>query len=358
MKTLSKFFEAGEQNNLYVAEHRVLKTFRFRKTFEAGDFKGLLFCQLVTEDSGERKVVSYWKNRDSYRAYAEPFKAALGHVEVLGGALHCEIKAKSVPLWRRVSILSVILFITTVLGFWKTMNDQFDEWFEPPELNVFSEQQGPFWIAVNQDAELPLLFRNKSMSTRTTVGDVRYILADGTTNQILFENPQIVALEKGEKITQKVRLKVSKAGIYVLKAEATIKTGKFRMKKTQTNDFPIKVWPEFAFERAKVLKVSSNRCSIAINLISGTSSTNRLRCEARLTNYQGACFENVLPTTDLDKYCDADSMTTEIDWFTQSIGQFQTRTFTLYLYSELPKISAEWTNLIDRIEFKPSFPDQ
>lgn len=359
MKALKKLLKAGknvgEQENAFVAEHRVSNKFRFSKTFEVEDFNGLLFCQLVTVENGARKVISYWTNRDSYQSDAAPFKAALGDAEVMDGGWHSEIKTKNVPLWRRVSILSAILFITTVLGFWKTMSDQFDEWFEPPALEVFSGQQGPFQIVVNQDAEVSVLFRNQSISTRAIVGDIHCFLVDGTRSRPVFQNLQIVALEKGEKMTQNVPLNVPKAGGYILRTEATIKAGKFRMKRTQTNDFQIQVWPEFAFERAKVLQLNSNKCRIAVELISGTGSTNQLKCEALLTDDQDSGFETAGPAQGIPEvYRDPISKSAEIDWLAQPPGPFLTRKFVLYMNSELPKTAAEWTNLIDRIHFQAS----
>src|SRR5581483_391643 len=290
---------ASKQENTFVVEHGVSKAFQFAPDFKIDKFNGLIFCQLIAGDGCGRKVVSYWKSRDGYHAAAGPFRAALGsNAEMTAAGLHCATRTGREPLHRRISILPVILFITTVLGFWKTMNDQYNEWFEPPQLEIFAERDEPFRIAVGDDASVNLFLRNESISTKALVKVVKCFLSDGVTNWSAFKSTRIAAVEKGEKLTQRVPLTFPKAGGYVLRAEALVKTGKFMPLRTTTNYFQIQVWPVFGFDPPKILTLTSNHCQIATPLISGLGSTNQVKCEALLRNNQGVCFENVTPSAD------------------------------------------------------------
>jgi hypothetical protein len=248
-------------------------------------------------------------------------------------------------------LLSGILFITTVLGFWKTINDQFYEWFDAPQAAVASDQRGPFRIAANENGNVEFFIKNQSISTRSLVKEVRCYLDDGQTNRQVFSSIGVVSLEKGEKTTQRIPLKISEPGKYVLRAEAIIKTGKFRASRTHTNEFQIQVWPDFAFEAPTVLQCSSNKCRLFVNFISGTGSTNQLQCDALLTNYQNTCFERISPTEkDAEMFCDPESKRADAQWMTPYMSPFQVRTFILYLRSDTPKSRIEWTNLAGRIE--------
>jgi hypothetical protein len=344
---------AAERDNAYLAEHRVSKGFQFDPGFKVKAFPGLLYCQLIRESGGARKVISCWRNRDSYKAEAEPFTAALGDARALTEGFHCAFRGSSIPPWKRVSILSVILFITAVVGFRKMMGDEWNDWFEPSELEISSEEQDTLRTVVNDPLGVQLHFRNRSLSTLAVLKEVHCFLDDGKTNWQVFANKQQIPVPKGEKTSQKFSITAPRPGRYTLRAEASGKTGRLRSTRINTNSFNLDVWADIEFKSAKILGFSSNKCQIAVDLFAGRASTNQVRCEASLTEYDTTCFEMVGPTTmEPDRYCDAASKQAEIDWQARPMSAFQVQPFVLVLHSESSKAAPEWTNLVRRIDFQ------
>src|SRR5262249_16784820 len=71
--------KAGEHEPLYVTEHIVANNFDFPAGFRVDALPGLLFCQVLVQGEKERRVVAWWKSRETFaEAWSKQFAQLLG----------------------------------------------------------------------------------------------------------------------------------------------------------------------------------------------------------------------------------------------------------------------------------------
>ena len=164
----------------------VVPAFSFPATFSAADYPGLLLCHLVRRGT-EAKLVAYWKDEAFFRAYAVPFRAALGlsDPEIEGPAV--DLKRQRRGFWRRYSMTAWILTFAAVLGALSAMRDYFSVLFAIPKVEISYASQGPLHAVADLPMTIPL----------TVLSEVRF-----ATMKITFGEPQIQASGK----TQRQRL--------------------------------------------------------------------------------------------------------------------------------------------------------
>jgi hypothetical protein len=119
--------KAGEHEPLYVTEHIVANDFDFPTAFRVDALPGLVFCQVLVQAEKERRVVAWWKSRETFaEAWSKQFAQLLGTHATLcfeGFQLTHQVRPNPIGWLRPTAIVAGVGAVVALLTGLSTIED-------------------------------------------------------------------------------------------------------------------------------------------------------------------------------------------------------------------------------------------
>jgi hypothetical protein len=359
---LKKVLEGNPDRLPYLVAHEVEPQFNFPPDFKIENFRGLFYCQQIVDANGANtRVISCWANQANFLMHRNKFLTAIrahGRAAEWGG-LHRELKTEKVSTFKKISVMSAVLAVTTLLGAYGTFRNQYEEWFAQPETALFAnsfEDEINLPIAARENVQFTI--KNVSKWSPASVQFTKFEVLDAgrktatDVSVVGAVNTNFPSLAIGASQDILIPLKASRKGDYVLGIETSTKAGEFIPLKSQRRELKLHIWPNREFLPAQNIRPLGTKCIVDFPLSNGIPYAQGLACEALLTRMRGVVFRSASPS-DGDPIMDSSphpgNEVAVISWKTKGLSPMENPTMSLFLESDTNIPASTWTNIVQQI---------
>jgi hypothetical protein len=345
----------------HIVEYRVGGSFSFENVKALKRLKGLHFCQLILREASNKAVVSYWRDANCFNSQQREFEALIGAEVLIGKGWHRELSLKPKTWWKRFTPMSVLLTITTLIGFYGTFRASYREWLAPAHVDIFPVQgRRGIEFVEGAPADIHFSVQNSSDWCKARLRMVAITLAG--TNQgpapafvfPEFDRRDLPALGIGETRDLVVRSSAEKPGSFWLKFEYSVKAGELLPQRLLTNALPVRVWPRYEFSKPYNIQVfpTSKGCKFDVDLSTGVAFSS-LICQATVTNVADLRIPAISPVLSYgsEQNKTPNKEVSTIFWTNRPLTAMASSQLTIYLEADNRKESTQWTNICKQVRY-------
>jgi hypothetical protein len=357
----------------YVVEFGVPADYSIPSGFDCARFRGLRFCHVLALSSPrspaptEAKVVTFWRDQESYALQASSVAAALGVGGVGWQGYQNHVRTRDKPRWwtKTASVYLLAVHAVAVVGTFEALRSHYGELFAPGDVQVYSQdaeyhvvsdqldrsdddgQLGePFRLSykvrnvgaattalslrparvapvIGWDPSDPLAARPDCASARTSVSNPASKAGAGLTLRDPTHRIPQVTVGGVEEIS--ISGVARRSGRFCVAVDGTSQSGILRRLVLGDSpfraDLNVRVWPPLGIGAA-LAEVSRDRCVFRVVLQSGLAFPDGVGMTATLKRTAGAAFRFVHPVawaTEPKTDLTAGTELTELRWITHPL---------------------------------------
>ena len=356
--------ERARETFPYVVEFSVPADYAIPPGFECGRFRGLRFCHVLAPPSplaptgAKTKVVTFWRDHESYEVQASSVAAALGGGPLVWQGYQHQVQIRNKPRWwtKTASVYLLAVHAVAVVGTFEALRSHYGELFAPGDVQVYSQDaeydvvsdqlDEPFRFSykvrnvgaattalsftpprvmpvTGWDPSDPLAVRPDCVGVRTSA-PTSTPKADGglTLRDDIHRIPQ-VAVGAVEEIS--IAGVARRSGRFCITVDGTARSGILRRLVFGDSPFRtalnVRVWPPLGIGTA-VAGASKDRCVFRVILNSGLAFPDGVGMTATLKRTAGAAFRFVHPVawaTEPKTDRTVGTELTELQWITHPL---------------------------------------
>ena len=281
--------KAGQHEPLYITEHCVAHDFDFPDGFRVDRLPGLLFCQIIVKSVQERRVIAWWKSRETFEAWRKPFAQLLGMNGVPcfeGFQLARRARRDPIGWLRPTAIVAAVGALAVLLTGLSTIQDWGYSLLAIPDCTLWTDPEAASKPkAAGEAFPIQIQVKNRHLRGSSTASIKPVPIGDGltVTDDTDFS---FVQIEPGKAEVQEFRFIASHAGHYTISFEGTQKGGYAipsrnitRLRKT------IDVWdPIDTSPQVSLVKNTDRSASVSVEVHNAKPTPYGMALEATLKN--------------------------------------------------------------------------
>jgi hypothetical protein len=282
--------KAGQNEPLYITEHNVPPDFDFPNAFRVDTLPGLLFCQLIVKNASERRVIAWWKSRETFaQAWKEQFAELLGVHSVLcfeGFQLAHRVRSDRVGWLRPTAIVAAVgAFVALITGL-STIQDWSYSLLAIPDCTLWTDPVvAAKPIAVGEPFGIQIQVKNRHLRASSTATVKPVITGDGL-KPAGDREPYSFRIEPGKVEVEEFRFVALHAGHHTIRFEGKQEGGSiYPPRDTPSLTITIDVWDSIdQTPRVSLVKASDRSASVSVELRNAKPTPYGTAFEATLTN--------------------------------------------------------------------------
>jgi hypothetical protein len=358
---------AGEHEPLYVTEHAVADDFDFPAAFRVDALPGLIFCQVLAKGEKERRVVAWWKSRETFvEAWSQEFSKLLGGHATLcfdGFQLRHEGRRDRIGWLRPTAIVAGVGAVVALLTGLSTLQDYGYSLLAIPDCTLWADPVAtsrPHGVGDAFAIQVQVKNRHLRASSIAKVEPVPR--GDGLERED-HESPHSVRVEAGKAEVEEFRFVAKRAGHQTIDFGGTEQAGwLYRPRKIPLRGVTIDVWdPIDQTPKLSLVKASDRSASVSVEVRNAKPTPYGMIFEATLTNPG-----DVEVRPDKRTIKDAEDPLRNADfaklrWRTlPSTEALTVQTFRLVLQESATRTwnENEWNELLKRLKVQADEPDE
>ncbi len=355
----------------YVVEYDVGQDFAFPPGFACGRFRGLRYCEVLAAPppgpptgATPAKVVTFWRDRESFDRQASVFTSALGGPPLTWQGYQNHVQARDKPKWWKntTTVYLVAVHTVAVLGTGEALRTHYAELFAPGDVHVYTKD-AQYDLLAGQPFRLSYKVRNiGAAKTALSLAAPRVLpvsggeaarapgaLQDcaGQRTDALTSPAPAPGLTLGDDVREVPDITVGEieeisvsgvargAGRYCLAVDGKVESGVVRRlvlgDSRFRTDLSVRVWPAIGYDLSLV-RVDRDRCWYRILVSSGVAFPDGIRMTADLAAVPGAAFGFVQGVADARQPRTVATPGAEVsglDWLTHPLGPKKDTTLLL-----------------------------
>jgi hypothetical protein len=282
--------EAGNHEPLYITEHTVAHDFCFPGDFQVNTFPGLLFCQIVVRHDGDRRVVAWWKSRETFApAWQNQFSELLGKPGALsfdGFQLTHRVRQGRVTWLRPTALVAVVGTAVALITGLSTLKDWGYSLVATPDCTLWTD---PLTAAkpkaAGESFAIVVQIKNRSLHASNTA--TIHPEFDGNALQLLERKiPYSVRIEPGKAEVQEFTFVGLHGGRSTITFNGTQQGGSLRpLRKLLPLEATVDVWDDIdRVPQVSLVKATDRAASISVEVRNAKPTPYGMMFEATLSN--------------------------------------------------------------------------
>jgi hypothetical protein len=282
--------KAGKHEPLYVTEHTVAHDFDFPAAFRVDALPGLIFCQLVVKGGEQRRVVAWWKSRETFaEAWSKEFARLLGTDATLcfeGFQLAHRVRRDQIGWLRPTAIVAGVGALVALLTGLSTLQDYGYSLLAIPDCTLWADP-----AATGKPRRIGDVFgiqiqvKNRHLRA-SSVAKVKPVL-NGNGLELEDDKPShSVRVEPGKAEVEDFRFVAKRSGLQTIHFGGTEEAGQLQsQRQIRPIDVAIDVWdPIDQAPKLSLVKTSDRAASVSVEVRNAKPTPDGMVFEATLTN--------------------------------------------------------------------------
>ena len=282
--------KAGQHEPLYITEHSVAHDFDFPDGFRVDTLPGLLFCQVILKSEKERRVIAWWKSKETFaQAWREQFDQVLGTQGVIcfeGFQLAHRVRRDPVGWLRPTAVVAAVGALVALLTGLSTIQDFGYSLLAAPDCTLWTDSVAATKVvAVGEPFGIQIQVKNRHLRASSAATIEAILVGDGlkrTDDAKLYP----VRVEPGKAEVQEFRFTALRGGQHTITFGGKQESGCVR----QARDIPpltitIDAWD--AIDQAphvSLVKANQRSASVSVDVRNARPTPYGTVFEATLTN--------------------------------------------------------------------------
>lgn len=281
--------KAGQHEPLYVTEYSVPPDFDFPKDFRMNVLPGLLFCQIVVNDLQERRVIAWWKSRETAQAWREQFAQLLGLHGILAfEGFQLEHRARHDPAgWLRpAAIAAAISVLVAFLTGLSTIQDWGYSLLAIPDCTLWTDPvTATSPKAVGDPFTIQIQVKNRHLRASSTT-TVKPVPMNAAVKLTADTGSHRIRVEPGKAEVQEFRFIASQGGQHAIRFEGEQDGGSvYPTRAIPSLEITVDIWDSIDQNpRVSLVKASPRSASVSVDVRNAKPTPYGTAFEATLNN--------------------------------------------------------------------------
>jgi len=283
---------AGEHEPLYVTEHAVADDFDFPAAFRVDALPGLIFCQVLAKGEKERRVVAWWKSRETFaEAWSQEFAKLLGTHATLcydGFQLRHQGRRDRIGWLRPTAIVAGVGAVVALLTGLATLQDYGYSLLAIPDCTLWADPVATSKPhAVGDAFGIQIQVKNRHFRA-SSIATVIPVLNGNGLKRDEHEIPYSVKVEPGKAEVQDFHFVAQHGGSHTIVFEGTEEAGRlwvYSPRKIPPFPVTVDVWdPIDQAPKLSLVKTSDRSASVRVEVRNANRTPYGTALEATLTD--------------------------------------------------------------------------
>jgi hypothetical protein len=332
---------------------------------DAECFPGLVHVHVVSSQSENHTIISYWKTRDHFQMCGSQLYEHLGASKILEGL--AGLACKPAKPWHQYItpgplyslLITIVAFIAALLA----LRTNYALVFGTPMVE---------WQALNKEENYlkdePFTIDGKILNigdSNVKINHIKMRVYPGTGIVVAPDMPRIAETTPNQASDVHLTIRGSKTGIYDIVYSGRISNGFPGGHKTWEGfDIKVHIWRDCeAIKSPRFRPIDSKQCIIEGTLNVGRTAEKGIEVGALLIGHPEVSFANAgcpgntaeVAHTVNGPNQESAKRTTKILWRTSRVSQFTSIPFVVDIVCQRPLNDVEWKKIADAVEMDTKY---
>lgn len=247
MLTSMKSFLQQERPRLpqsYFAEFPVDAAALPPPSIDFTDYPGLAFLHVVQDAAGPPRVFTYWLTREQFEYAGTRLALRLGAGDRGGHGNVMDARFRTKPLWRRVSVYTLLLAVVGILSAVKGLADHASWLFSAPELKVAAADNEPIRLVERVPSQTRINIENPLSIAQSDIEIAAFLQVPGKPDLALpVPDGLLRSLPAESSHTIRLPLALSTRGRHAIRLDVRSSAGVLRLSERKRFTLRVDIWP-------------------------------------------------------------------------------------------------------------------